>query len=62
MKPSIAHHFVRDLEAKSMLLRNYTQNIDGLENIAGVKRVIPCHGSFASATCRYTVMFYQSIQ
>lgn len=33
------------------LLRNYTQNIDTLENVVGVTRVVQCHGSFATATC-----------
>lgn len=33
------------------LLRNYTQNIDTLETLAGVKRVLQCHGSFATASC-----------
>jgi len=32
-------------------LRNYTQNIDTLEQGAGIERVIQCHGSFATATC-----------
>uniref|UniRef100_A0A8C6SCU8 protein acetyllysine N-acetyltransferase n=1 Tax=Neogobius melanostomus TaxID=47308 RepID=A0A8C6SCU8_9GOBI len=33
------------------LLRNYTQNIDTLEQVAGVQRIIQCHGSFATASC-----------
>jgi NAD-dependent SIR2 family protein deacetylase len=31
--------------------QNYTQNIDTLETLAGVKRVLQCHGSFAMASC-----------
>jgi hypothetical protein len=31
--------------------RNYTQNIDTLERVAGLERVIECHGSFTTATC-----------
>lgn len=38
-------------EAYSQLLRNYTQNIDTLETLAGVQRVLQCHGSFATASC-----------
>ncbi|EPZ33665.1 Sirtuin family, catalytic core small domain-containing protein [Rozella allomycis CSF55] len=49
--PSITHYFIRLLELQSKLLRNYTQNIDTLEQVAGIERVIQCHGSFASATC-----------
>ncbi|KAH9280153.1 NAD-dependent protein deacetylase sirtuin-1 [Echinococcus granulosus] len=50
-KPSYAHRFIRLLERKSKLLRNYTQNIDTLEQVAGIKKVIQCHGSFATASC-----------
>lgn len=32
-------------------LQNYTQNIDTLETLAGVQRVLQCHGSFATASC-----------
>lgn len=32
-------------------LQNYTQNIDTLETLAGVKHVLQCHGSFAHASC-----------
>ncbi|KAJ8972478.1 hypothetical protein NQ314_000171 [Rhamnusium bicolor] len=31
--------------------RNYTQNIDTLEKVANIEKVIECHGSFATATC-----------
>ncbi len=30
-QPNAVHHFVRLLQEKGLLLRNYTQNIDGLE-------------------------------
>lgn len=30
-QPNVAHYFVRLLQEKNLLLRNYTQNIDGLE-------------------------------
>ncbi|VDD75489.1 unnamed protein product, partial [Mesocestoides corti] len=57
-KPSFAHRFIKLLERKGKLLRNYTQNIDTLEQAAGITRVIQCHGSFATAscvTCQYQV-------
>lgn len=59
-QPSPSHHFIRALEQGGQLLRNYTQNIDTLEQVAGIERAVYCHGSFASATCiqcraRYTV-------
>ncbi len=49
--PSPSHHFIRKLEQRGQLLRNYSQNIDTLETIAGIDRVTMCHGSFATATC-----------
>ncbi|KAJ3343984.1 NAD-dependent histone deacetylase sir2, partial [Kappamyces sp. JEL0680] len=52
-KPSPSHMFIKMLQDKGKLLRNYTQNIDTLENLAGIKpeKLVQCHGSFASATC-----------
>jgi len=50
--PSPSHYFIRLLEEKGKLLRNYTQNIDTLESVAGISRVFQCHGSFNTATCR----------
>jgi NAD-dependent deacetylase sirtuin 1 len=50
-KPSPCHRFIRCLEKKDKLLRNYTQNIDTLEQVSGIERVVQCHGSFATATC-----------
>lgn len=35
-KPSLTHRFIQLLDGKGKLLRNYTQNIDGLEKQAGV--------------------------
>ncbi|OQV15674.1 NAD-dependent histone deacetylase Sir2 [Hypsibius exemplaris] len=50
-QPSVTHHFLKALEDRGKLLRNYTQNIDTLEAAAGVKNVVLCHGSFATASC-----------
>ncbi|TDH72031.1 hypothetical protein CCR75_002527 [Bremia lactucae] len=50
-KPSLTHWFFKLLQNKNKLLRVYTQNIDGLEQAAGVTRCIPCHGSFAYSAC-----------
>ncbi|GJQ14135.1 hypothetical protein GpartN1_g5926.t1 [Galdieria partita] len=50
-EPSLSHRFIRDLECHQKLLRNYAQNIDGLESIAGIGRVVYCHGSFSTAHC-----------
>ncbi|KAK3051591.1 NAD-dependent histone deacetylase sir2 [Extremus antarcticus] len=51
---SPTHAFIRLLQDKGKLQTNYTQNIDNLEELAGIEkeRLIQCHGSFAGATCR----------
>lgn len=49
--PSPCHKFLKLLEQKGKLLRNYSQNIDTLEKVAGIEKVIECHGSFATASC-----------
>jgi NAD+-dependent protein deacetylase SIR2 len=50
---SPTHGFLRLLQDKNKLLRVYTQNIDGLEQLAGVRedKLVQCHGSFATASC-----------
>jgi NAD-dependent deacetylase sirtuin 1 len=50
-QPSLSHKFIALLESRGQLLRNYTQNIDTLEQSAGLTRVVQCHGSFATALC-----------
>mmetsp|Transcript_17787 Transcript_17787/g.29396 ORF Transcript_17787/g.29396 Transcript_17787/m.29396 type:complete len:288 (-) Transcript_17787:1555-2418(-) len=53
VEPSDSHRFLALLEQQKKLLRVYTQNIDGLEEIAGVssKRMVYAHGSLQWATC-----------
>ncbi|CAB0045260.1 unnamed protein product [Trichogramma brassicae] len=50
-KPSPCHKFIKMLETQKKLLRNYSQNIDTLERVAGIENLIECHGSFATASC-----------
>ncbi|XP_046897701.1 NAD-dependent protein deacetylase sirtuin-3, mitochondrial [Hypomesus transpacificus] len=52
-QPNLTHYFVRLLHDKGLLLRMYTQNIDGLERLAGIppEMLVEAHGTFASATC-----------
>ncbi|CAF2397594.1 unnamed protein product [Rotaria sp. Silwood2] len=57
-QPSLSHYFIAELERQDKLLRNYTQNIDSLEHLCSITRLIQCHGSFSTATCRnchYTI-------
>jgi NAD-dependent SIR2 family protein deacetylase len=52
-RPTRSHQFIRLLETKSRLLRNYTQNIDGLETISGLNSelLVQAHGGFESSSC-----------
>ena len=51
--PTLTHSFIALLERKGLLLRNYTQNIDCLDVLAGVTEgtMIECHGHFRTASC-----------
>ncbi|CAO3642436.1 unnamed protein product [Mucor hiemalis] len=51
--PTKTHYFVRLLQEKGILLRNFTQNIDTLERLTGLDQdyIIEAHGSFATASC-----------
>ena len=44
--PSPCHQFIKKIEEHGTLLRNYTQNIDTLEQVAGIENVIQCHGKW----------------
>ena len=41
------------MDKKKLLVRNYSQNIDGLELLAGVseEKLVECHGHFRTASC-----------
>jgi NAD-dependent SIR2 family protein deacetylase len=51
--PTVTHLFLKMLEEKGVLLRCYTQNIDGLELAAGLprERVVMAHGDMAKPRC-----------
>ncbi|KAK5612508.1 hypothetical protein CRENBAI_012638 [Crenichthys baileyi] len=52
-RPNYIHYFIRMLHHKGLLLRLYTQNIDGLEKLCGIPedKLVEAHGSFATASC-----------
>jgi NAD-dependent SIR2 family protein deacetylase len=52
-RPTLTHCFFSLLDKKGILSRVYTQNIDGLEAVAGVtdERLVECHGNFRSSAC-----------
>ena len=62
IRPRISHLFLAWLDQQKMLLRIYTQNIDGLEEAAGVSKdkVVYAHGSFTGATCMKCRAKYQA--
>ncbi|KAJ4456561.1 putative NAD-dependent protein deacetylase sirtuin-2 [Paratrimastix pyriformis] len=51
--PTRAHRFLGRLAARGLLLRCYSQNIDGLERRGGVpeERLVESHGTMTSARC-----------
>ena len=48
-----AHHFIKELDDRNQLLLNFTQNIDGLELLAGLSedKLIQAHGHMRTAHC-----------
>lgn len=52
-KPTPTHNFIKLLDDKGLLLRLYTQNIDGLEAECGLRdeKVVYAHGSFNKSHC-----------
>ncbi|XP_056877703.1 NAD-dependent protein deacetylase sirtuin-3, mitochondrial isoform X1 [Takifugu flavidus] len=63
-QPNLTHYFVRLLHDKGQLLRMYTQNIDGLERLAGIPphMLVEAHGTFATATCTVCLRTYEGEQ
>ncbi len=66
-KPTVAHYFIKLLEIKGKLLRHYTQNIDGLEDLTGLCQnfTIQAHGHIRSGSClscskRFTFEYIKS--
>uniref|UniRef100_UPI0037E764C5 NAD-dependent protein deacetylase sirtuin-3 n=1 Tax=Semicossyphus pulcher TaxID=241346 RepID=UPI0037E764C5 len=59
-RPNYIHYFIRMLHHKGLLLRVYTQNIDGLEKLCGVPddKLVEAHGSFATASCHLCYTAY----
>jgi NAD-dependent SIR2 family protein deacetylase len=51
--PTLTHSFLKLLSDRGLLLRNYSQNIDGLEFLAGIpsEQIVECHGHFRTASC-----------
>ena len=57
-KPNITHKALAKLEEKGKLLAIVTQNIDGLHQLAGSKKVFELHGSVLRNYCTKCRKFY----
>ncbi len=59
-KPNITHIALARLEEKGKLLAVVTQNIDGLHQLAGAKKVYELHGSVLRNYCTRCHKFYDA--
>lgn len=59
-KPNAAHLKLAEMEAKGKLTAVITQNIDGLHQVAGSKKVLELHGSIMRNYCRKCGKFYDA--
>ncbi|CAL9697389.1 unnamed protein product [Knipowitschia caucasica] len=63
-RPNYIHYFIRTIHQKGLLLRLYTQNIDGLEKVCGIpeEKLVEAHGSFSTASCHLCYTPYPAQQ
>lgn len=59
-KPNAAHNWLAKLEEKGKLSAVVTQNIDGLHQLAGSRRVYELHGTVHSNRCMRCGKFYSA--
>lgn len=60
----MTHSFIKLMSKKGVLLRNYTQNIDSLERVAGITsdKLVECHGCFSHCHCtRCNVNYFDKV-
>jgi NAD-dependent SIR2 family protein deacetylase len=50
-RPNAGHHAVTELERRGLLAGIITQNVDGLHQAAGARRVVDLHGNLARVLC-----------
>jgi len=50
-QPNLAHHALADLERRGRIVLLVTQNVDGLHQAAGSRRVIDLHGRLHRVVC-----------
>lgn len=49
--PNPTHHALADLESNGLVSGVITQNVDGLHQAAGSRRIVELHGSLAAVAC-----------
>lgn len=59
-KPNITHTTLKKLEDKNLLSSVITQNIDGFDKEAGIKKVLELHGSVMRNNCMDCHRFYDA--
>lgn len=59
-KPNICHNYLVKLENEGKLSAIITQNIDGLHEKAGSKKVLPIHGTIYKNHCLNCHKFYEA--
>lgn len=59
-KPNICHNYLVKLENEGKLSAIITQNIDGLHEKAGSKKVLPIHGTIYKNHCLNCNKFYEA--
>lgn len=58
-RPNVAHRVLAELEARGVVRAVITQNIDGLHQKAGSRRVLEVHGHVRSARCTRCGRLYE---
>lgn len=50
-KPNKSHHLIAAMEKQSIVKHVITQNIDGLHQLAGTRKIIEIHGNISNLIC-----------
>ena len=60
-KPTTTHQFISKLNENRKLLKHYTQNVDGLDRLAGLPddKLVEAHGHIKTGTCLYCKKQYE---
>ena len=53
-RPTYGHYFIKTLQEKGLLLRNWTENVDSLEKVSGIRhdKLIEFYGSLLTWKCQ----------